>query len=47
MANEREIYVKDIQGKFWAEVDYIEDYERILEHRGIERLEPCSFGGNR
>ena len=47
MAKEREIYVKDIRGKFWAEVDYIEDYERILEHRGIERLEPCSLGGNR
>lgn len=23
------IYVKDVDGKFWAEVDYIEDYERI------------------
>lgn len=27
----RDIYVKDIVGKFWAEVDFIEDYERILE----------------
>ncbi len=25
----REVYVHDIAGKFWAEVDYIEDYERI------------------
>lgn len=24
-----EVFVKDIAGKFWAEVDYIEDYERI------------------
>lgn len=23
------IYVLDVEGKFWAEVDYIEDYERI------------------
>lgn len=23
------IYVEDVDGKFWAEVDYIEDYERI------------------
>lgn len=25
----QEVFVKDIAGKFWAEVDYIEDYERI------------------
>lgn len=24
-----EVFIKDIAGKFWAEVDYIEDYERI------------------
>jgi L-glutamine-phosphate cytidylyltransferase len=30
---DRDIYVKDIVGKFWAEVDFIEDYERILEFR--------------
>lgn len=33
-----EVHIKDIAGKFWAEVDYIEDYQRILEfvekHRG-------------
>lgn len=33
---DRAVYVKDIKGKFWAEVDYIEDYERILKFRGIE-----------
>lgn len=27
------IYVKDVENKFWAEVDYIEDYERILKFR--------------
>ncbi|MBF0339621.1 MAG: phosphocholine cytidylyltransferase family protein [Magnetococcales bacterium] len=25
----QEVFVKDIAGRFWAEVDYIEDYERI------------------
>lgn len=29
------VYVQDVSGHFWAEVDYIEDYERILEHRGM------------
>lgn len=32
---ERPIYVRDVAGKFWAEVDFIEDYERILEFRGV------------
>lgn len=32
---EKDIYVRDIKGLFWAEVDYIEDYHRILEHRGV------------
>lgn len=31
-----DIYVKDVGKKFWAEVDYIEDYERILEFRDYE-----------
>ena len=35
--SERPVYVKDVGGMFWAEVDYIEDYDRILAHRGIER----------
>lgn len=25
------VYVHDVGGKFWAEVDYVEDYERIKE----------------
>ena len=36
MVNERPIWSKDISGSFWAEIDYIEDYKRILEYR--ERL---------
>lgn len=31
MTNQRDIYVHDAAGKFWAEVDYIEDYKRIVE----------------
>lgn len=33
---ERPIYVENVEGMFWAEVDYIEDYERILKFRGID-----------
>lgn len=36
MTGSRDIYVQDIHGQFWAEVDYIEDYERILAHRGAD-----------
>lgn len=33
MTNERPIWSKDIAGIFWAEIDYIEDYKRILKYR--------------
>ena len=33
MAADENIYVHDIAGSFWAEVDFIEDYNRILSHR--------------
>lgn len=33
---EREIYINDINGMFWDEVDYIDEYERILRYRGYE-----------
>lgn len=29
---QKDILIKDIKGLFWAEVDYIEDYERIQEY---------------
>lgn len=35
---EKNIYVKDIKGKFWAEVDFIEDYKRILEFRSSKNI---------
>lgn len=31
MTESQNIYVEDVEKKFWAEVDYIEDYERILK----------------
>lgn len=33
MIPERSIWVTDIAGHFWAEIDYIEDYNRILNYR--------------
>lgn len=30
--NKTDIIVKDIKGLFWSEIDYIEDYERILNY---------------
>jgi choline kinase len=35
--NETPVYVRDIRGNFWAEVDYIEDYERISEYVRAKR----------
>jgi choline kinase len=32
LAAEKQILARDIAGAFWAEVDYIEDYERILAY---------------
>ncbi|MBQ7832022.1 MAG: phosphocholine cytidylyltransferase family protein [Lachnospiraceae bacterium] len=33
MTEEQPIWAEDIAGTFWAEIDYIEDYGRILEYR--------------
>ena len=30
--DEKEIFCKDVAGKFWSEIDYIDDYERILAY---------------
>lgn len=32
MIPERKIWTRDIAGHFWAEIDYIEDYQRVLGH---------------
>lgn len=34
--NNYPVYVHNVQGKFWAEVDYVEDYERILNYLGYQ-----------
>ena len=31
--NELEVNVKDVNGIFWSEIDFIEDYNRIVEYR--------------
>jgi choline kinase len=33
MTAERPIWAEDVAGHFWAEIDFIEDYERILAYR--------------
>ncbi len=35
LSHQSAVYVEGSEGKFWAEVDYVEDYERILAHRGF------------
>ncbi len=32
LAEERNIYTVDVDGKFWSEIDYFDDYERILKY---------------
>lgn len=29
---EQDVFIRDVAGHFWAEVDYIEDYERIMNY---------------
>ena len=36
---ERDIYTVDVNGMFWAEIDYFDDYERILKYVAGERGE--------
>ncbi len=31
LSEEQEIYAEDLDGRFWAEIDFIEDYQRILD----------------
>jgi len=30
--NEKDIFTKDVDGLFWSEIDYFDDYERILNY---------------
>lgn len=38
LAATENIYIEDVCGSFWAEVDYLEDYKRILNHRKMKGL---------
>lgn len=31
-SKEEDIYTVDVEGKFWAEIDYFDDYERIIRY---------------
>lgn len=31
-STESPVYAVDVEGRFWCEIDYLEDYERILQH---------------
>ena len=54
LSSNYDVYIKDTEGIFWAEVDYIEDYERIMEYvwskkgldRGIEKVTKNMFKEN-
>lgn len=37
MIGEQSIWAEDVKGSFWMEIDYIEDYKRILEYRKNEK----------
>ena len=30
--NEHQIFTKDVEGLFWSEIDYFDDYTRILNY---------------
>ena len=36
MVGKRPVYVEEMDGLFWDEGDYVEDYERILRFRGYK-----------
>ena len=36
VGTDQPVYVDEMDGLFWAEVDYVEDYERILKFRGFK-----------
>jgi choline kinase len=34
---EKDIYTVDVNGRFWAEIDYFDDYERIIDYIACEK----------
>lgn len=37
--DEKQIHTKDVNGLFWSEIDYFDDYERILNHIEVQKAE--------
>lgn len=35
--NEYQIHTKDVEGLFWSEIDYFDDYERILNYLSVQK----------
>lgn len=35
--NKYQIYTKDVEGLFWSEIDYFDDYERILNYLSVQK----------
>ncbi len=35
--NEYQIHTKDVEGVFWSEIDYFDDYERILNYLSLQK----------
>ena len=35
--HERNVYTVDVEGRFWAEIDYFDDYERIINYVAKEK----------
>lgn len=46
LADKQDIYVRNVEGRFWAEVDYMEDYERILKFRNYNMKFEISVSKN-
>jgi choline kinase len=36
-AGEQPVFARDVEGQFWGEVDFMEDYQRLLDHRGARK----------
>ncbi len=35
--HEQDVYTVDVEGRFWAEIDYFDDYERIIDYVAKEK----------
>lgn len=41
---EKDIYTVDVEGRFWAEIDYFDDYERIINYVASEQQDGSKEG---